>query len=92
MARSDRPINAAMIWFFERRDARLLYEIRRQADGDDYELVVTFPDGRQEVEHFADPHALIERSQRLQETLRSQGWQPPSTARAAASRTPSATV
>ena len=81
-----------MIWFFERHDSRLLYEIRRQVDGDDYELVVTFPDGRQEVEHFADPHALIERSQRLQEALRSQGWEPPSTARAAASRNPSATV
>ena len=66
-----------MIWFFERRDARLLYEIRRQVDGNDYELVVTFPDGRQEVEKFEDAHALIERSQRLQETLRAQGWTPP---------------
>ena len=45
---AHRPIEAAMIWFFERHEARLLYEIRRQADGDDYELVVTFPDGRQE--------------------------------------------
>jgi hypothetical protein len=66
-----------MIWFFERRDARLLYEIRRHADGDDYELVVTFPDGRQEVEKYEDPHALIERSQRLQDALRAQGWAPP---------------
>jgi hypothetical protein len=66
-----------MIWFFERQDARLLYEIRRQADGDDYELVVTFPGGRQEVEKFEDPLALIERSQRLQESLRAQGWAPP---------------
>lgn len=80
-----------MIWFFERQEARLLYEIRRQVDGDDYELVVTFPDGRQEVEHFADPHLLIERSQRLQEALRAQGWTPPSSAgRAAIPRTPSA--
>jgi len=66
-----------MIWFFERRDARLLYEIRHQADGDDYELVVTHPDGRQEIEKFEDPHALIERSHRLQESLRAQGWVPP---------------
>ena len=79
-----------MIWFFERHDSRLLYEIRRQADGDDFELAVTFPDGRQEIEHFHDPHALIERSQRLQDALRAQGWQPPSTVRAAAPRTPSA--
>jgi hypothetical protein len=68
-----------MIWFFERDTARLLYEIRRQADGDDYELVLTFPDGHQEVEKYQDPHALIERSQRLQESLRRQGWAPPTT-------------
>ena len=41
-----------MLWFFERDAARLLYEIRRQVDGDDYELVLTFPDGRPEVEHI----------------------------------------
>ena len=77
-----------MIWFFERDTARLLYEIRRQADGDDYELVLTFPDGRQEVEKYQDPHSLIERSQRLQETLRQQGWAPPSTARVVARQIP----
>jgi hypothetical protein len=66
-----------MIWFFERQDAKLLYEIRRQADGDDYELVVTFPDGRQEVEKFEDANTLIERSQNLQAALRAQGWAPP---------------
>jgi hypothetical protein len=78
-----------MIWFFERHDAKLLYEIRRQADGDNYELVVTFPDGRQEIEKFGDPHALIERSHRLQESLRAEGWRPPSTSRVARSRYPS---
>lgn len=66
-----------MIWFFEKHRSRLLYEIRRQLDSNDYELVVTFPDGRQEVEQFGDPGALIERSQRLQETLRADGWAPP---------------
>jgi hypothetical protein len=79
-----------MIWFFERHDSRLLFEIRRQPDGDEYELVVTFPDGRQEVEQFSDPHDLIERSQRLQEALRAQGWQPPSSARGSSTRNPSA--
>ena len=66
-----------MIWFFEKHRSRLLYEIRRQVDGNDYELVVTFPDGLQEVEQFVDASALIERSQRLQETLRADGWAPP---------------
>jgi hypothetical protein len=79
-----------MIWFFERQTSRLLYEIRRQVDGHDYELVVTFPDGRQEVEKFKDAITLIERSQRLQESLRAEGWMPPSTLRVSGSRFPSA--
>ena len=77
-----------MLWFFERNAARLLYEIRRQVDGDDYELVLTFPDGRQEVEKYQDPHALIERSHRLQESLRLQGWTPPANVRVSAPRVP----
>jgi hypothetical protein len=72
-----------MIWFFERQRSRLLYEIRRQLDGHDYELVVTFPDGRQEVEKFTDAVSLVERSHRLQASLRAEGWMPPASARAA---------
>ena len=66
-----------MIWFFERHDARLQYEIRRQSDGPAYELVITFPDGRQEVEHYADPGALTRRSVRLERALIAAGWGPP---------------
>ena len=66
-----------MIWFFERHHSRLHYEIRRQTDGPDYELVITHPDGHQEVEHYADPAALLERSIRLQGSLLAAGWQPP---------------
>jgi len=78
-----------MIWFFERQTTRLLYEIRRQVDGDDYELVVTFPDGRQEIEKFKDAMTLIERSHRLQESLKADGWAPPTSSRLASSRFPS---
>jgi len=67
-----------MIWFFERQHSRLHYEIRRQTDGHDYELVITHPDGRQEIEQFTDPLDLLDRSQRLQRSLRAAGWQPPS--------------
>jgi hypothetical protein len=66
-----------MIWFFERHQSRLHYEIRRQTDGHAYELVITNPDGSQELELFADPLALLERSQDLQDALLSAGWQPP---------------
>jgi thiamine monophosphate kinase len=78
-----------MIWFFQRQTSRLLYEIRRQVDGDDYELVVTFPDGRQEVEKFKDALTLIERSHRLQESLKAEGWAPPATSRVGGRRFPS---
>jgi hypothetical protein len=66
-----------MIWFFERHHSRLHYEIRRQTDGPDYELVITHPDGHQEVEHYADTTALLERSARLHRSLLASGWQPP---------------
>jgi hypothetical protein len=66
-----------MIWFFERQHSRLHYEIRHQTDGDDYELVITHPDGQQEVEVFVDPLALIERSDDLQNALIAAGWHPP---------------
>lgn len=66
-----------MFWFFEKHQARLHYEIRRQTDGPDYELVITHPDGRQEIERYGDPAAIIERSTRLQNSLMEAGWRPP---------------
>jgi hypothetical protein len=66
-----------MIWFFERHDSRLHYEIRRQTDGPAYELVITFPDGRQEVERYEDPSAITRRSIRLERALMDAGWEPP---------------
>ena len=66
-----------MIWFFERQQSRLHYEIRHQTDGHAYELVITHPDGRQEIELFLDPLGLIERSEDLQTSLLAAGWHPP---------------
>jgi hypothetical protein len=66
-----------MIWFFERHDARLRYEIRRQSDGPAYELVITFPDGRQEVERYDYSTAVTRRSIRLERALTDAGWEPP---------------
>lgn len=66
-----------MIWFFERQDARLRYEIRRQSEGTAYELVITFPDGRQEIERYDDPNAITRRSIRLERALTDAGWEPP---------------
>jgi hypothetical protein len=66
-----------MLWFFEKHESRLHYEIRRQTDSDDYELVITYPDGRQEIEQYQDAAAVLERSVRLQHSLIQAGWQPP---------------
>jgi hypothetical protein len=66
-----------MIWFFERQHARLSYEIRRATEGTEYELVITFPDGSQQVEAFTDASVLMERSVRLRDTLAAQGWRMP---------------
>jgi hypothetical protein len=66
-----------MIWFFERQDARLWYEIRRQTDGPAYELVITFPDGRQEIERYDDSRAITRRSIRLERALVDAGWEAP---------------
>jgi hypothetical protein len=66
-----------MFWFFEKHQSRLHYEIRRQTDGPDYELVITHPDGRQEVERYRDATAVLDRSVRLQNSLIEEGWKPP---------------
>jgi hypothetical protein len=66
-----------MLWFFEKRQARLRYEVRLQTDGPHYELVITFPDGRQEVERFPSADAVAERSAALRDSLAEAGWQPP---------------
>ena len=66
-----------MLWFFERQRARLHFEVRRQPDGDGYELVITRPDGRQDVESFLDARVLVDRMQRLQHALLADGWATP---------------
>ena len=71
--RRNAPITPGMVWFFERQQSRLHYEIRRQSDGDDYELVINWPDGRQEVERYSECGTLVERSSLLQTRLAQQG-------------------
>lgn len=66
-----------MIWFFERQRRRLHYEIRRQTDGDDYEIVINHPDGRLEVERYSDPAELLARSTSLRVRLINEGWSAP---------------
>jgi hypothetical protein len=66
-----------MIWSFEREGASQRCEIRRDIDGQYYELVVTGPDGSEQTERFEDPSALIARSLDFMRGLIDDGWRPP---------------
>ena len=66
-----------MLWFFEKQQATLHYEIRRQFDGDAFELVITHPDGRQDVERFSSQDTLLARSLALERALEAAGWTTP---------------
>jgi hypothetical protein len=62
-----------MIWFFDRGGERLRYEILRERNGR-YRVVITGPDGTESVEEIEEPTELIERSVRLMNSLRGDGW------------------
>lgn len=69
-----------MIWLFERNGEQARCEVRREATGEGYELVISRPDGANDVERFDDPSALIDRSVAYLDRLRREGWNPvPST-------------
>ena len=70
-----------MLWFFQKQEARIHYEIRRRSDGEDFELVITREDGRQLVEQFPDVHAVAARSRLLHDSLVATGWRTPGSGR-----------
>lgn len=63
-----------MIWFFDRNGEKLRYEIRRDRSDGLYRLVITHPDGTESVEEIEQATDLIERSVRLMNNLRDDGW------------------
>ena len=63
-----------MIWFFHRNGEKLRYEISRDRTDGTYRLVLTHPDGTESVEQIDQATDLIERSMRLMNTLRNDGW------------------
>jgi len=66
-----------MHWYFERDGQRMRWEIRREAGGTGYELVLTPPDGPEAVERFDHAAALIERTLLFQQSLIDDGWRSP---------------
>ena len=65
-----------MVWFFERESERLQYEIRREHEGDGYELVIRASADEKTVQRVASPSELIERSQDVWTFLLDGGWRP----------------
>lgn len=63
-----------MIWFFDRDGQKLRYEISRDRAAGRYRLVITRPDGSESVEEVDEPGELIERSVKLMNSLRGEGW------------------
>jgi hypothetical protein len=65
-----------MIWTFTRDGARLRFEIRKGAAPRSYEIAITRPGRKPEIECLDDASALIDRSLTLQQGLIDEGWRP----------------
>ena len=63
-----------MIWFFDRNGEKLRYEIVHDRAAGRYRVIITRPDGSESVEEVDEAGELIERSVRLMNTLRGEGW------------------
>lgn len=66
-----------MLWIFERKGKQMRCEIRRDAAGPGYEMIVTNPDGSQRMERFEDTTDLIKRTLDFQRELLESGWRQP---------------
>jgi hypothetical protein len=67
-------LECSMIWFFDRNGEKLRYEITRDRGDGRYRVVITHPDGTESVEEVDEPTELIERSVKIMNTLRGDGW------------------
>jgi hypothetical protein len=65
-----------MIWFYERGDQHLYYEVRLSDDGVGYELGLASPEGPLMTERFDSEEALSRRFSELQAALVREGWGP----------------
>ena len=65
-----------MIWFYQRGDRHLFYEIRLRHDGPGYELGLASPEGTLLTESFSCEDALTRRFAELQAALLREGWGP----------------
>jgi hypothetical protein len=66
-----------VVFFFERQAQFIRCESRPADAGGGYELMVLYPDGREEIEHFDDTVNLNRRERELETSLTSAGWYGP---------------
>jgi len=65
-----------MLWFYQRGDQHLYYEVRLSDDGRGYELGLASPEGTLLTERFSSEDALSRRFAELQAALVREGWGP----------------
>jgi hypothetical protein len=63
-----------MLWYFDRDGEQLRYEICKDRIAGHYRVVITKPDGSESIEEVDEATMLIERSAKLMNSLRSDGW------------------
>ena len=63
-----------MVWFLDKDGERLRCEISRDRSSGHYRVALTRPDGSESIEEVDQPTDLIEKSIRLMNTLRTEGW------------------
>jgi hypothetical protein len=66
-----------MVWFFEKQGSFLRFETRDSEKGEGFELVVTHPDGKQQIERFDDSALLLKRQAELESFYADSGWSGP---------------
>lgn len=65
-----------MIWFYQRGNQHLYYEVRLRDDGPGYELSLASPEGPLLTERFLTDDALTCRFTELRAALIREGWGP----------------
>lgn len=65
-----------MIWFYQRGDQHLYYEVRLRGDGPGYALALAAPDGTLVTEYFLCEADLQRRFDDLRAALAREGWGP----------------
>ncbi|MDA1091737.1 MAG: hypothetical protein O3A25_00490 [Acidobacteria bacterium] len=76
-----------MLWFFNGSSGPPRFiGIHCDQRPEDYQLIVLYPDGSEETEHFEDSHTLLDAAKKLGKDLSRLGWEACPTAAGAVRR------